>query len=405
MINFKTILRYASKLENNIDELFNTQIKNENKVTVFEDEDVSVTLTLSYQQTSSHARWIYPTIIFKNYNIKKDGNSIKIENDLQLSENFSNTTLRDVVESCLNTCNISNIECVNFSQNGYSLEVLKTSSKYITISEHINAVRFEKRFDSLDYLFNYINYRKELHKSVTIGVNVPDAELSQINRAIKVLENNTNNLLVNIIDDVTPIRKSLVDMDNIKLEYKKKVGKWTHFELSYIESDIKLYCMYNPLSGITMDDIKLDWNKEDAEILSILLEMVVELERSCSGLLSRFFSLVEQKKKHEYKITTTTNKKSKVKQLKPYDVTKDLYKAFCDALANTNMKSASIPLTPFGGYKRYLMLDGVMKNRKRCDLIVVAKNATKNSFVEYSIQVEKNRMTEEVTNFLNSYFV
>lgn len=409
MINFNNILKYADKFEKDLDDVFNVSLKHERTTTIYEDSDVVVALTLTYQQSKTHSRWFYPTIRFKNYNnISKDGMSVKITNNLLMSQNLEDVTLRELVETCLNSCNVNNIEDINFTYNGYTLEVVKTSSKYITVCEHINAVRFTKRFDSLETLFNYINYRKKLHKLVKIGVNVSDVEIDNIKRSISVLKNNANALYVEMLSIIQPIRKRFVDVDNIKIEYIGSKSNWSEFVVSYVDTDndieIKIECLYNTLSGIKYElpsDIKTD-DMKYTEYFSILLEIISELEQTASGLLSRYFTIIEQKRKYLAKIVDV-DIKTDIKQLNPYDVTSDVYDAFIKARAKESMESTQVNLTKFGGYRRYIQLDGVMKNRKRCDLVVFAKSG-KEVFEEYRLQIEKNRLVEEVQDFLKSYF-
>lgn len=405
MINFNNILKQCDKFENDINDVFNLSTKHEGKVTVYEDSRVVVFLTLTYQQSRTQARWLYPTIKYKNYGIEKDGISVKIDSDMSMSSNLVDISVREMVNSCLDTCNVNGIDDISLTLNGYTMEVVKTSSKYVTICEHINAVRFEKRFDSLESLFNYLNYRKALHEKVNIGINVSDTELENIQRAIDVLKNNSESVFSEIISVITPIRKRFLDMDNFTLEYVKSNSTGSHFKLSYNDSDfdMTLECVYNPLIGVRFADSPQIHNTKSMEIFSIMLEMVVELERSCGGLLDRYFNIIKQMIKYKSK-TNSVDVKSDLKQMNKHDVVQNVFKSFTVARGEESMESKPVYITPFMGYKRSIVLDGVMKNRKKCDLVVRIKNG-KMQFNEFKLQVEKNRMIEEVTEFLSSYFI
>lgn len=404
MINFNNIIKSAINLQSKANELFIMSTPNKQSVIVFEDDDLVVSLTLSKMTQTRH---IYATIKFKKYKtIEKDSSlMLKIDTNKSIKENLEDVTIDSMVESCISTCNISGLDEVNFIKNGYSLEVVKTSNRYVTITEYINAVPFEKRFDSLENLFNYINYRQKYHSSINIGLNVSESELCNIKRNINVLEWNSEGILTTMLSrifdlcNITDLKTSQISFQNIK-----RVQSNTTFDivLENNDAEFSLRCVYNKIIGVNTTILNDELSSTDIYNLKTLLSILCAIERSYSGYFDKYVGLVLQHSKFKSKITS--DDVIKIKQMNP-DTTRDkIQKALIKAKSKEEMLSDQIDISSFGGYRRYIVLDGVMKNRKRCTLLVFAsKNG--NVFEEYQIPIEKNRIFEEARDFLSQYFI
>lgn len=405
MILFDNIISAAESLSDNPHDLFNFSTPNKQSITVYEDEYVIVSLTLS---KLAHNRHIYSTIKFTKYKtIEKDSSlQLKIDPEKTIKENLEDVSILSMVSSSLNTCNINGLDEVNFIKNGYSLEVVKTSNRYVTIAEYINAVPFEKRFDSLEKLFNYINYRQMFHSNINIGLNVSDPELSNIKRNIKVLKSNAEGVLTTMLSKIISKNTAIeINIDDISFTNIRRTQGNTFFDLTYTKECGDEYtksCVYNKIIGATTSLGVDDISSTEIHDLHIILFILNQIEVSYSGHFDKYVSLVLQHSKFKSKVTSIDTKRIKQKDMN--SIKDKISKALVDAKGKEEMLSDQITITSFNGYRRYVVLNGVMKNRKRCTLLVYAtKNGT--IFEEYQLPVEKNRIHEEARDFLTQYFI
>lgn len=406
MINFKNVLAAAEILGVQNLEIFDVDISKKQTCLVFEDNDIIVSLNLGKM---SQSRYLWSNIKFKKYNnVEKDSYiQIKIDSNKTLSENLSGVnTIKNIVESCLNTCNISGLEEVNFIENGYSLEISKTSNKYVTITEHVNAVVFNKRFSSLETLFNYINYRKNFHSKINIRFNVPSSEVENIERNIKTLDHNIGILFEDMINSILSYRSTrLLNTSQIEFTNIKKVHSCVTFDISFVsklDKEYTLKCTYNSIGGMQTKLPSLELNSHNIDGMHTLLFILNQIEHNYSGNFLSYVDLVIQHKKFQSKINSV-NSLHKSTQMDSDEICSKISDALKNARGRESMLSNKVPITGFGAYKRYIQLDGVMKNRKRCTLLVLSEHKN-NIFEEYRISVEKNRIKDDCISFLEQYF-
>lgn len=405
MINFKNVIQATQKAEFYKNELFNLKASNKQYVAVFEDNDIIVCLTLGKM---TQTRYLSASIKFKNYkSVEKDSTvQIKIDSTKTIEENLNGVSLKTIINSCLNTCNIGGLEEVNFIENGYSLEISKTSNKYVTINESINAMVFQKRFSSLEDLFNYINYRKNFHKKVNICFNVPENEVDNIRRNIKTLKHNKEVIFEDMMYNILSYReKRFLDTSQVSFNNVKKVHGSVSFDISFeskLGKEFTLSCDYDTIGGMSTELKSLELDSENIDGIHTLLFILNQIEHNYSGNFLSYVELVIQYKKFQSKINSVDSF-SKIKQMDSDTVCQKVYEALKDARENESMVSKKVPITPFGGYNRFIMLDGVMKNRKRCTMLVVTERKS-HVFEEYRIPVEKNRIQDDCISFLEQYF-
>lgn len=400
MIKFKAIMDSVPSLQDLDNNMFNLESKLAQNFTLFEDNKVSLDLKLTPQGQFSR-RHILAKIRYKHFNIEKESNiSIPIDSTLKLSENFKGYGVKDVVRSCL-TCNVNFLKNINFSLNGYALEFVKSSTKYVTINEHVNAVTFTKRFSSIEILLNYTYYRKQLHDSVEIGVDVSDSELDNIKGHIMVLERNSESLYRFIIGEIVPLdcdkKVEITNISTFDMCVKFDIVLTTDEDVHTIS------CSQTMANGIMVElPMENHLHTRKLKYTAILLQIATKLN-SYSGYFNRYIKLTLQLRKFNARISKKTID-SKIKQLDVNETVKNIYESLQYARENELMDSKRVDLTTFKGYKRYIILKGVMKNRRHCTLVVTAQRGV-NQFEEYSLKVEKNQIIENATKFLNGYFV
>lgn len=404
MINFNNVIKSSKELIPN--ELFNLKTVNKQTVTVFEDDDIIVAIVLSKK---SHSRYLSSYIKFKKYkSVEKESSlQIKIDSNISIEKNINNITIANLVESCINSCNINGLEEVNFIKNGYSLEISKTSNRYVTIIEHINAISFQKRFSTLDDLFNYINYRTNFHSKVNIDFNVPDHEIDNIKRNIRVLETNSYSVFSGMMNKILSYRpKRSLDISQISFENVKKINSVVTFDLIFEKKDSKEYvlsCNYDSIGGMSTELPSKELKNDDIDAYHTLLYILNQIHYNYSGNFLSYVALITQHRKFKSKINSV-ELYSKLKQMNPETIRTKIESVLKKARSEEKMNSDNVDISSFNGYKRYVRLEGVMKNRKKCSLVVYAEKKGC-VFEEYKISVEKNRINDDSIYFLSQYFI
>ncbi len=400
MIKTKSILN-AVKNISDVDNMFNLDSEFSQQVTIYSDNRVELNLIVTELMNKGSKRVFYAKIIYKDFKIEKDSNIIiNIDKNLNLSQNFDGYGIIDVVKSCF-SCNINFLNNLNFTLNGYSLEVAKSSNRYVTILEHVNTVSFKKRYDSIDKLLNYIYYRKNLHSKVEICVDVSTNEIENVERGVLVQKNNANDLYSTIIEGISPSPK---ESKNISINVLEQLNRRTSFEISYVDEKLthSMICEISPSMGIsfeTKNEIIFGSNLKGHLIICDLLNKL----NGFSGHFNRYINLILQIRKFEAKLNRTKIKTTK-NQLDIDEVSNNIFLTLKNAINSKKMISKRVELTSFKGYKRFVELHGVMKNRRRCDMKIFAQNG-EYIFEEYSLKVEKIRVMDNSKDFLEGYFI
>ncbi|BAV39216.1 hypothetical protein BPT24_091 [Tenacibaculum phage pT24] len=390
-----------------LDAMFNLGTETQSdKVFIYMDNRMEVSLNLS--KPNNNNRNLFAEVIYKDKDFKigkQSSLTITFPVNESIDKNIEMDELIEVVKSCM-SCNIDFITNVNFSKNGYVLEIEKTSKRYVSINEYINAVKFQKRFDSIDKLLNYIIYRKQLHSKVNISVSVSESEHNNIKTSISTMKANLSSLYENIIHNIKP-EISYVDDSRINISVGDTVNQRTYFSIQYIDDMEKLHTIDGCFShnlGISFDlDAVKDLHGDELKSRTILMEIAYKLANTQSGFVARYITIMNQYRKFVKKIEkVNSNDTTLQKNLGECvdSVTDKLLKA---QISKQNTSSKTF-LSSFKGFKRYIELDGVNKNRRHCDMNIYAQKG-EYLYLEYTLKVEKNRIREDATKFLKAYFI
>lgn len=392
--------------------IFDINNQERQELIIHENSTSRLILVLTKAQRRNTSRWVFVHIEFKNFDdVTKSGCGFKINDlDTPLSEQLSkaNSSLYSLIDAALNTCSIRNHKNIEFEVNGYKLEIVKISTKYITIAEHINAVRFEKRFSNLDLMFKYISFRKDFHNTISIEVSLPSHELEKLNIEKRVLTENVQNVYFELIERLTDSTQSKIGKSITITNVSKLDVGIIYFDVTLKQDDnvIKtLHASYNDIAGVSIinnscnntDDI----HSNDVNTIAYMYSFIAKIEQ-CSGYFKRYVELETQLKKFSIK-TAKAGSNDEIEQQPVYVISSSLAAKLRQAKDDMDMITEKIDLTKVGNYERWVQLEGTMKNRRRCAMVIYASDGT-STIEEYRLDVEKERISDDTTAFFSSYF-
>lgn len=408
----QTIQTFVDRTEAG-EQLFDYDDLERQATTIHEDDSLRLTLILTKVQKRNASRWVYSYIEFKKFDdVTKSGAGFKMDDfEIPLHDQLrsAKTSLYNLIVLAFQSCSIKNHKNIEFDVNGYKLEIVKVSAKYITIAEHINAVRFEKRFSKLDKMFRYIDFRKYFHESINISVSVPEHELKKLEIEKGVLQRNVDRVYEELMLKLT---SSLTDAKLATSYSISNVFKSEHdivnFDVSMLKESVvqnTMHVSYSDIAGVSICDAahihKDIYTSEEIKTMANMFTVISRIEQT-SGYFKRFVELETQLKKFKIK-TATTGSNVEIEQKPVYLIASQIFDKLRQAKDDLDMTTDPIELTPVGQYKRWVQLEGAMKNRRRCNMVIYASDGI-SSLEEYRATVEKERIADDATQFFGSYF-